>query len=562
MTVTRAILNFQDHTQLPPLFDSLDEGVIIWGKDKDLVYANRSARRITNLPLAPGTQLKPAGAAMSVRIVENASSSIRRAPVYRAFDGENVPREEMQYIDPDGKHKWLSVSAKRILDASGALEYVISSMRDISIRKSRENKLEFMVESAKILSLNLDFDQRLVEKAKLAVPNLADWCSMSVLEDGVVRHVAVINIDPENAKTLHEFDKKYSQDAMLNTIRNQTPIFIPLMTEEILQTMSDSGERMEDIRNLGIRSFMIIPIISRGEGVGAMTLAYTDSGRTYDETDLEFFQEFCFHLAVVFDNARLFHEIETRDKSKEIFLAALSHELRNPLAPIKSSLELLKLRNTPTDIKEELDIVEHQFDHMARLLNDLLDVTRFTQDRISLSAKPIDLRRLIERSVRATDGVIRSADITLHLAYPSVPLSVVADETRLEQAVSNLLSNAVKFTPAGGSIWVDIERDGVDVLIRVRDNGAGIDAADLPRIFDMYYQGANKSTINSGLGIGLLLVQRIINMHGGSVEAQSEGKGAGSEFIIRLPLVDITVNESRSDAHDSLARNLRILVVD
>jgi CheY-like chemotaxis protein len=293
-----------------------------------------------------------------------------------------------------------------------------------------------------------------------------------------------------------------------------------------------------------------------------MTLAYAQSGRTFDKTDFEFFQEFCYHIAVVFDNARLFDEIASRDKSKDIFLAALSHELRNPLAPIKSTLELLKMKHVPTDIAEEIGIIEHQFDHMSHLLNDLLDVTRFTQDRISLSARPVDLRRLIERALRATDGVMRESDITLHFAYPSGSISVIADETRLEQAVSNLLSNAVKFTQAGGSIWVDLELQGDEAIIRVRDNGAGIAPEDLPRIFDMYYQGRHKTFTNSGLGIGLLLVQRIVTLHQGSVEAKSEGLGMGSEFIVHLPIAQVSILEKETFSTRSLAHSLRILVVD
>ncbi len=552
------------------LFDSLPEGVIIWNAEKVLEYANSSARRITSLALDPGTALLAPTDTTRVHVVshDRVAVELSRLPVYRAFAGENVPREEMHYVDPNGNHRWLSVSASRVLHDDGSLAFVISSMRDISIRKSRESKLEFMVESAKILQLDLNFKQRLIEKAKLTVPMLADWCLMDVLDDdGHLERAAIVHGDPERIERFRSFERTYpSSDggpgSILSVVRSQQPLFLKSVTEEDIQRAASSDDHMRDLRALNVKSLMIIPISSHGRGVGAMTLAYSESGRTYDESDLEFFQEFCYHLSVVFDNARLFHEIETRDKSKEIFLAALSHELRNPLAPIKSSLELLKLRDMPHDIREEIDIVEHQFDHMAHLLNDLLDVTRFTQDRISLSARPVELRRLIERSVRASDGVIRKADITLHLAYPSSPISVVADETRLEQAVSNLLSNAVKFTPAGGSIWVDIERHDAQAIIRVRDNGTGIDAADLPHIFDMYYQGSAGTAINSGLGIGLLLVQRIVTMHGGDVTAKSAGRGAGSEFAIRLPLVESPEPEAKGVVPASPARNVRIIVAD
>ncbi len=557
---------FDEH--IGSVFDSLEEGVIIWGKDRTLLFANDAARRITKLELIPGAVLGPM-THTTVRVLDDHHRAQRSdaLPVYRAFNGENVPREEIRYVDRDGTHRWLAVSAKRIVHEDGELKYVISSLRDVSLRRSRESKLEFMVESAKILRFDLDFKHRLIEKAKLTVPALADWCIMDVLEDDKLERVAVIHQDPLQIEKLRSFETRFPrneerQNSVLDTIKSQKPVFIPRVDQSHLDRIATSPEHMQELRSLNIRSIMIIPISSHGRGVGAMTLAYAESGRTYDENDLEFFQEFCYHLSVVFDNARLFQEIAARDRAKDIFLASLSHELRNPLAPIKSSLELLKLREAATDIREELDIVEHQFNHMARLLNDLLDVSRFTQDRISLSARPIELRRLIERAQRATDAQARNADITLHFAYPSIPISIVADETRLEQAVSNLVSNAIKFTPAGGSIWVDLERSGADAIIRVRDNGRGIAANDLPHIFDMYYQGQNEGPLNSGLGIGLLLVQRIVQMHGGTVEARSDGEGTGSEFTLRLPMAEIHVEELTTTLPRSLAHNLRILIVD
>ncbi len=558
----------RDPHQFASFFNSLDEGVIIWTADQVLFYANDAARHITKLPLMTGTPLTPiTKKSANVLTVDNQAQKMDALPVYRAFDGHDVPREDLRYINPDGQHRWLSVSAKRILTEAGELEYVISSLRDISIRKSRESKLEFMVDSAKILSLNLGFNERLTEKAKLAVPHLADWCAIDVLRGETVERIAVVHEDAQRIAELQAFELKYPRNhaapnSVLNIISKQKPLFLPIITDEMLREGAQSEEHYQAMKALRLKSLMTIPISTGGSGVGAMTLAYAESGRTFDESDLEFFQEFCSHLSVVFDNARLFNEIETRDKSKEIFLAALSHELRNPLAPIKSSLELLKLRETPTEVADELEIIEHQFDHMAHLLNDLLDVTRFTQDRISLSSRPVELRHLVERAQRATDALVRHSDITLHFAYPSFPLSVIADETRLEQAVSNLLSNAVKFTPAGGSIWVDLEREESNAVIRVRDNGAGIEAHDLPNIFDMYYQGENSGPVNSGLGIGLLLVQRIITLQGGTVEAFSGGRGAGSEFIIRLPLAETPQREIPVAKQQSLAHNVRILVVD
>jgi signal transduction histidine kinase/CheY-like chemotaxis protein len=559
---TPANLPIGNQYALGALFNSLYEGVIIWDSSGILVFANTAARDITRLNLLPGTPLAPELSHIRILADDNTPAALESLPVYRAFKGENVPNEMMRFIDRNGTHKWLFVSARRITDDAGKLLYVMSTLRDVSLRKSREDKLHFMVESAKILSLNLDFDQRLIEKAKLTVPRLADWCSINVLQNGELRRVTVIHQDPKKAELLTKLDEKFPRHGIMQVIHTQEPILIKVMTDEDRKSRAQSPEHLEGLRELAMNSLMIIPIVSRGEGVGAMTLAYGESGRTYDETDLAFFQEFCYHLSLVFDNARLFTQIEQRDKAKDIFLAALSHELRNPLAPIKSALELLKLRGVPPDVKDELDVIEHQFDHMSHLLHDLLDVTRFTQDRISLSPRPIELRRLVERALRGSDALLRKSEITLHFTYPSTPISVFADETRMEQAVSNLLNNAIKFTPSGGSIWVDVEHTDSRAIVRVRDNGAGIDPDDLPHIFDMYYQGTNIGPGNGGLGIGLLLVQRIVAMHNGTVTAESEGRDCGSQFTIGLPLTEIAVADRTQHQPGERAKNLRILVVD
>ncbi|HEY4525364.1 MAG TPA: hybrid sensor histidine kinase/response regulator, partial [Candidatus Paceibacterota bacterium] len=273
-------------------------------------------------------------------------------------------------------------------------------------------------------------------------------------------------------------------------------------------------------------------------------------------------QDFCVHLGIVLENARLYAEVERRDKAKDLFLASLSHELRNPLAPIKSSLELLKMKGTAPDIREELDIIEHQFDHMARLLNDLLDVTRFTQDKIEITMQSVGLRRLIEKALRATDALLKESGIRLSVHLPDTSIPVMADETRLEQALINVLTNAIKYTPSGGSIQVTLQHDATTAYITVRDDGIGIPAEDLANIFKMYYQGKRRAIDASGLGIGLLLVRKIVELHGGTVAARSEGSGQGSEFEITVPL-----SKEAAPAPDSVPTNhsitgKRILVVD
>lgn len=442
------------------------------------------------------------------------------------------------------------------------------SQTDISRLNSSFAKLRFMLESAKILSTKVDFRTWLLEKAKLTVPSLADWCAIDVLnERGTLERIAVIHQDQKMTEYLFEFEKRFpttekNSSDLYAVIKTGEAQFVPVVTDETIRQGARSPEHLEAMQRLGLKSLMIIPICALGKTLGALSLGYAESGRVYTRDDFEFFQEFCNDLGVVLDNGRLDEEIANRDKAKDIFLASLSHELRNPLAPIKSSLELLKLRETTTDVREELESIEHQFDHLTKLLGDLLDVTRFTQAKIEIVPHTLELRKLVERSLKASDTLLRRSDITLHFTYPSTPLPVWADDTRLEQAITNLMNNAAKFTPSGGSIWVDLSKENDDAVIKIRDNGEGIGPEDLPNIFDMYYQGHNGND-TSGLGIGLLLVQKIVDLHQGTIVATSEGLGKGSEFVLKLPITNIRSFASEPGSHVSVGRMAqRVLVVD
>ena len=442
---------------------------------------------------------------------------------------------------------------------------------DVSSIKSREDKLRFMLASAKILSMKVDFRTWLLQKAKLTVPSLADWCAIDVLiEHNGLERIAVIHQDQEMTDYLFEFEKKFpttekNSADLYAVIRSGEAQFVPVVTDETIRQGARSPEHLQAMQRLGLKSLMIIPIIALGKTLGALSLGYAESGRVYTQDDFDFFREFCNDLGVILDNGRLSDEISKRDEAKDLFLASLSHELRNPLAPIKSSLELLKLRETTTDVREELNNIEYQFDHLAKLLGDLLDVTRFTQAKIAIVSHTLELRKLVERSLKATDALLRTTDITLHFTYPSTPLPVWADDTRLEQAITNLMSNAAKFTSPGGSIWVDLSReDSSDgwAVIKIRDNGEGIHPDDLPNIFEIYYQGRD-STNASGLGIGLSLVQKIVELHGGTIVATSAGRGKGSEFVIKLPITNIVSFASEPGTRGNVgAFAKRVLVVD
>jgi PAS domain S-box-containing protein len=224
------------------------------------------------------------------------------------------------------------------------------------------------------------------------------------------------------------------------------------------------------------------------------------------------------------------------DRRKDEFLAMLAHELRNPLAPIRNAIHVLRLSQDPTQQQRQREVIERQVAHMTRLIEDLLDVSRITRGRIELRMKPLKLADVLTRAVEITLPLIESRHHTLTVQAPPDSLWLRADLDRLAQVVSNLLANAAKYTEEGGTICLEAVRENHQAVIRVRDNGIGVPPELLPHVFELFTQGDHSlDRSRGGLGIGLTLVERLVRLHGGEVEARSAGVGRGSEFIVRLP---------------------------
>jgi PAS domain S-box-containing protein len=245
--------------------------------------------------------------------------------------------------------------------------------------------------------------------------------------------------------------------------------------------------------------------------------------------------------AVVEENSRLYRELQQVDRLKDEFLAMLAHELRNPLAPIRNALQLIELEapGQPASVKENYAIIDRQVTHLIRLVDDLLDVSRISQGKIVLQKERIDVAAVIERAVESSQPIITGRRHALSVKLPEGPLPIEGDLVRLVQVLANLLNNAAKYTPEGGRIDLLVERAGSFAVLRVKDTGVGIPPDILPRLFEPFTQSERTlDRADGGLGIGLTLVRRLAEMHGGTVMAKSEGQGKGSEFIVRLPLAD------------------------
>jgi signal transduction histidine kinase len=267
--------------------------------------------------------------------------------------------------------------------------------------------------------------------------------------------------------------------------------------------------------------------------------------------------------ATAIKTALLIERVKEADRRKDEFIAMLGHELRNPLAPIQTALELMKLQHDRATPRER-GVIERQVMHMVRLVDDLLDVSRIVRGKLQLKRAPVEIAEAVTIAIETVSPLLESRSHTLHVDVPRTGLLVEADRARLAQIVANLLSNAAKYSEPAGNVWISAYKVDGEVEISVRDDGMGISPAVLPRLFDAFYQAHRAE---GGLGIGLALVKSLTEAHRGSVRARSEGIGRGSEFVIRLPRLELASASQGEVAEPRPAvaparRALRILVVD
>ena len=318
----------------------------------------------------------------------------------------------------------------------------------------------------------------------------------------------------------------------------------------------------------GIRAFQSTPLVSRdGRLLGILNTHYSRPHRPSDR-EMRNLDLLARMAADFIERAQSDDARQRADRMKDEFLAMLAHELRNPLAPIQNAVHVLRHTKTSGDtVRTTTDMLDRQVGQLVRLVDDLVDVSRITRGKIELVREVVDLVSVVKQAAEAVRPLVRDKRQMLDLGLPDQPVWVHADAARLAQVIGNILSNASKFTTHDGRIQVLIESDGPQHIVRIRDDGIGITAEQLPHIFEMFVQGdTSLERTASGLGIGLTLVKTLVEMHGGSVEASSRGQGRGSEFVVRLPaLTNVTRTEVASTnghTNGTSSHPRRVLIVD
>ncbi len=436
---------------------------------------------------------------------------------------------------------------------------------EVAERRRAEWALRLLAEAGSALASSLEPQTTLERIARGSVPGLADW-SLALLDvPNAPPRLAVAHRTVEEERRLREIAAAGGGEAPL--LVDAATLDQPLLLDDPRDWTANRGDRLgELLREVGGTSVLVLPLRARGKTLGALVLVRTGAER-FDLQAMGLADELARRAALALDNAALYAELREADRRKDEFLAMLAHELRNPLSPVATSLQLLRLAGDDREVAERaLSVMERQVGHIVRLVDDLLDVARITRGRIELRLAPLDFVSAVTHAVDNLRPRFVERGQELRLEVPREVLPVRADATRLDQVIANLLANANKYTPSGGHVTVRVERRGQCALLRVRDDGIGLPPELLGRVFDLFMQSEQAlDRSQGGLGIGLTLVRQLVEMHGGRVTARSEGEGKGSEFEVLLPLsagapAGVAPAERPASAESGASR--RVLVVD
>jgi PAS domain S-box-containing protein len=494
-------------------------------------------------------------------------------PMRRAARTGEIRDEEIDIVHADGRRICLNVYAAPLLGDAGQPCGAVAVAIDVTERRRVEQEQRFLADASRILSASLEFEATLSELAQLVMPMFGDYCFIDVLcDDGSFNRVALVVADSARsvvADALRKYPASLGFDSpAARAIRGGEPIVVNDCPPELLSRAAQTPEHLNLLERFGVCAFMMAPLRARGRTLGLLTVGACDSRRKYGPRDMALAADLSSRAGLALDNALLYRHAQEANRLKEDFLATLSHELRTPLNALLGWTQMLKSPALDEATRRRaLESVERNAQAQAVLINDLLDVSRVMSGKLRLEERRVDLQAVVLAAADAVRPAVRAREIDLAVSLTPLDGDVIGDPDRLQQVIWNLLANAVKFTPSHGRVEVSVEATGGAVQIVVTDTGAGIDPAFLPHVFERFRQGDSSTTrLHGGLGLGLAIVRHLVDLHGGTVTAESEGLGHGSRFVVTLPVRLQTSAEGVQRALDQEAtatlRGVRVLAVD
>jgi len=456
-------------------------------------------------------------------------------------DGRTFERySQPQLIDdvPVGR-VW---SFRDVTSRRRAEEQEIELVQEQAARAEAENsqkRASLLAEASRVLSASFDYQTTLAALVRLAVPALADYCALDIVEaEDTFERIGEAHVDPAKSQLLREvarFPKSAltARHPLMRVMATGAPVLESDITPAFIRASFAEAEQRRVVEALEPRSLICVPLVASGKPLGALTLVTSGSGRRYDIADLSLAADLARRAAIVVEHARLFHEAQQATRARDDVLAVVAHDLRNPLNTVTMAVSMM-LETTPPERVEErrqVEILRRAADRMNRMIQDLLDVKRMESGRLTTDLKPELPETLINDTIDMLRPLAAGSTIRLEADIEDDLPPVLADAARVQQVLSNLVGNAVKFTPRSGRIIVCAEHIDGEVRFGVIDTGPGIPAEQLPHIFGRFWQAKSD---HRGIGLGLAIAKGIVEAHNGRIWVESH-VGLGSTFYFTLP---------------------------
>ncbi len=521
--------------ELRDFLDNAVEGIHWVDADGLVLYANKAELALLGYSRAEYVGRNIAEFHVDHDVIQDMLTRLR--------GGQTLADYEARVRSKDGAIKHVVVNSN-VLFRDGKFVHTRCFSRDITARKRAEEALRFLAEASTILASSLDYDATLSSVVKLAVPNVADWAACDMLTpDGGLQRIALKHVDPAKSEFARGLYERCPPDVNAaygpgNVIRSGKAEHIREISDAVLEAHVEDAATLTFAKSLGLRASICVPLAVRGHAVGALTLAWDQSGRHSTAEDIGLVEDLARRAGLAIENAVHYKAAADASAAKDEFLAVVSHELRTPLNAILGWVHMLRANAVPEDRQgHALETIERNARAQNQLIEDLLDVSRIVSGKLRLDVSPVDLQSVVERAIETVRPAAAAKNISLKPTLDPDASPVMGDADRLQQVVWNLLSNAVKFSSKDSDVHIVLRRRDSNVELTVRDRGQGIDPLFLPHVFERFRQAdAGAARGKGGLGLGLAIVRNLVELHGGSIRAESEGPARGAVFTVSLPI--------------------------
>jgi PAS domain S-box-containing protein len=534
-----------DLRHLAAIVDHSDDAIVSKDVTGQITSWNRAAERMLGYTAAEAI-------GRSIRLIVPPDRQAEEDHVLESIrQGRRIDHFETLRVRKDGSLVPVSLTVSPIRDASGRIIGASKIARDISERRrleaatARVRRHEtFLAAATAAMTGAQGPDDTLRSLAPLLVPEFGDWCALDRLDDeDHVTTVVTAHADRSRNDLIGEVRREHGDQrglfSPLHVIHTGAPIFLARVTDEMIDSaVQDDGAWGDAIRSLGVVSYICVPLNLHGRVVGALTMATSSPARQFDHEDLRLAESVAARAALALESAYAYQQLETANRLKDEFLATLSHELRTPLNAVVGYSRLLRSGTVATNrMNQMIEVLDRNATALTQMVEDVLDISRIISGKSRLRVRTLEVGRVLRDAVDTITPAAEAKGVRLHCVLET-DASVSGDPDRLQQAFWNVLSNAVRFTPRGGRVHVRLQRVHSHVEVVVTDTGIGIPAAFLPHVFERFRQaegGTNRQ--HGGLGLGLAIARHVVEMHGGTIHAASQGPGTGATFRIDLPLM-------------------------